>query len=258
MADVSLTREEQKLLKGKKDDAIKLLTNKAILDRAEKEYYTEVEKKELDYLYNSEKVKLYISQYVMPKINVSENEIIELYNENKDFFDNKGMQFSEAREILYADIHDQKVVQLEDEYVEEIVASSQDIVTVTKEEIQMSRGNADVIKTLVINKVILDDIKNNSLFEKDEEKTLKQIKDNILLNYFVEKYVRDKMEVTDEEIEEIYNSDKELYENMKKSDALNEIRENLYENKETKIQLELVQEMARKYRVLEEIEKYEF
>ena len=92
MSEVILTKEEQKNLKGKKDEAYQLLANKAILAKAKEAEFDPMEKKELDYITETEKSRFYVSKFVNPKVNVSENQIVEIYNANKEFFDNQNNQ----------------------------------------------------------------------------------------------------------------------------------------------------------------------
>ena len=82
MSEIVLTQEEQKNLKGKKEEAHQLLINKAILEKAKATELEPMEKKELNYITETEKAKFYVSKFVRPKVNVSENEIVEVYNAN--------------------------------------------------------------------------------------------------------------------------------------------------------------------------------
>mgnify|MGYP000606148444 CR=1 FL=1 len=63
-----------------------------------------MEKKELDYITETEKSRFYVSKFVNPKVNVSENQIVEIYNANKEFFDNQNMNFEQARVGIQNDL----------------------------------------------------------------------------------------------------------------------------------------------------------
>ena len=165
MSEVILTKEEQKNLKGKKDEAYQLLANKAILAKAKEAEFDPMEKKELDYITETEKSRFYVSKFVNPKVNVSENQIVEIYNANKEFFDNQNMNFEQARVGIQNDLFSKAAVQIEAEYINTIVDNMSKDIVISKEDLKFTKGNAEVLRLFIINKAILEDAKKNN-FEK--------------------------------------------------------------------------------------------
>ena len=255
MSEIILTQEEQENLKGKKEEARQLLTNKAILEKAKTAELAPMEKKELDYITETEKAKFYVSRFVRPKVNVSENEIVEVYNANKAVFDNQNIQFAQARENVYSQLFNNRAAQIEADYVKEIVDNMANDVVLTKEDLQFTRGNSDVMKTFVINKVILDDAKKYN-FETEEKAALEIIENNVLLNYYADRSVKDKIRISQQEIEKIYNENKANFGQTPVDAAYNQIGNALVGQKATQLKQELAKQIVKEYNIDAEVEKY--
>ncbi len=255
MSEVILTKEEQKNLKGKKDEAYQLLANKAILAKAKEAEFDPMEKKELDYITETEKSRFYVSKFVNPKVNVSENQIVEIYNANKEFFDNQNMNFEQARVGIQNDLFSKAAVQIESEYINTIVDNMSKDIVISKEDLKFTKGNAEVLRLFIINKAILEDAKKNN-FEKEEKENLKILEDNVLLNYYADRTVKDKIRISQQEIEQIYNDNKENFGDTPIENAYNQIGNSLVTQKVTQLKQELLNQIAKEYDIDTEIEKY--
>ena len=255
MSEIVLTQEEQKNLKGKKEEAHQLLINKAILEKAKATELEPMEKKELNYITETEKAKFYVSKFVRPKVNVSENEIVEVYNANKAFFENQNIKFEQARANISNELFNNRAAQIEADYVKEIVDNMANDVVLTKEDLQFTRGNSDVMKTFVINKVILDDAKKYN-FETEEKAALEIIENNVLLNYYADRSVKDKIRISQQEIEKIYNENKANFGQTPVDAAYNQIGNALVGQKATQLKQELAKQIAKEYNIDAEVEKY--
>ena len=255
MSGIILTKEEQKNLKGKKEEAYQLLVNKAILEKAKEAEYDPMEKKELDYITETEKSRFYVSKFVTPKVNVSENQIVEIYNANKEFFDKQNVEFEQARLGIHNDLFSNAAVQIEAEFINTIVDNMSKDVTVSKEDLKFTKGNAEVLRLFIINKIILEDAKKNN-FEKEEKANLKILEDNVLLNYYADRTVKDKIRISQQEIEQIYNDNKESFGDMPVENAYNQIGNSLVTQKATQLKQELSNQIAKEYDIETEIEKY--
>ena len=255
MSEVILTKEEQKNLKGKKDEAYQLLANKAILAKAKEAEFDPMEKKELDYITETEKSRFYVSKFVNPKVNVSENQIVEIYNANKEFFDNQNMNFEQARVGIQNDLFSKAAVQIESEYINTIVDNMSKDIVISKEDLKFTKGNAEVLRMFIINKIILEDAKKNN-FEKEEKENLKILEDNVLLNYYADRTVKDKIRISQQEIEQIYNDNKEDFGDTPIENAYNQIGNSLVTQKVTQLKQELLNQIAKEYDIDTEIEKY--
>ena len=86
----------------------------------------------------------------------------------------------------------------------------EDKVEITKKEILFSKGDAEVLKTLIVGKVIEKKM-NDEKFEEQEQnqKDLEVIKDNVYINYYLDLEVRKNVKVNQEEIAEIYEKEKQ-------------------------------------------------
>ena len=255
MSEVILTKEEQKNLKGKKDEAYQLLANKAILAKAKEAEFDPMEKKELDYITETEKSRFYVSKFVNPKVNVSENQIVEIYNANKEFFDNQNMNFEQARVGIQNDLFSKAAVQIESEYINTIVDNMSKDIVISKEDLKFTKGNAEVLRLFIINKAILEDAKKNN-FEKEEKENLKILEDNVLLNYYADRTVKDKIRISQQEIEQIYNDNKENFGDTPIENAYNQIGNSLVTQKVTQLKQELLNQIAKEYDIDKEKKKY--
>ena len=150
---LALTEEEK--ARGLNAEEIKgLLINKAILETAKKYDFNEEEKEEFEYFFKNEKNKFFIAKAIEDKISVNENDVTKLYTENKANFDAQNIPFSEAREIIQRDLLNQQLVTLEAEELNKLVEEMEDKVEITKEEVLFSKGNSEVLKTLIVGKII--------------------------------------------------------------------------------------------------------
>ena len=182
--EVNLTAEEKEELKGNEGGIRQVLINKAILDTAKKYEFTPEEKEEFDYHFKNEKAKFFIAKEIESKISVNEDDVTKIYNETKDQFDAQNIGFTDAREIIQRDLLQQQLVTLEDQEINKLIQEMKDPVEVSKEEILFSKGNPDVIKAIVIGKIIERKMKDTD-FEKKEEENIKIKVSNV--NYYYEK-----------------------------------------------------------------------
>ena len=161
---LTLTEDE---IKDLNEDGIKnLLINKAILDTAKKYEFTDEEKEEFDYFYKNEKNKFFVAKLIEGKISVNENEVTEIYTKNKANFDAQNIPFSQAKEIIQRDLLNQQVATLEAEELDKLVQEMEDKVEITKEEILFSKGNSEVLKTLIVGKIIAKKMEEKDFEEK--------------------------------------------------------------------------------------------
>jgi len=201
---LTLTDEERE---GLDNDGIKrILTNKAILDVAKGYEFSEEEKEEFDYFFTNEKHKFFVAKMIEDKISVNENDVTKLYTDNKADFDAQNIHFSQAREIIQRDLLNQQIATLEAEELNKLVEEMQDKIEITKKEILFSKGDAEVLKTLIVGKIISKKMADEK-FEEQNKKDLEIIKDNVYVNYYLDLQVRKNVKVTQEEIAEIYENE---------------------------------------------------
>ena len=252
-AKLILTDEE---IKDLNEEGIKnLLINKAILDTAKKYEFTDEEKEEIDYFYKNEKNKFFIAKLIENKIVVNENDVTEIYTKNKENFDAQNISFSQAKEIIQRDLLNQQVATLEAEELDKLVQEMEDKVEITKEEILFSKGNSEVLKTLIVGKIIAKKMEEKN-FEEKNKKDLEIVKDNVYINYYLDLQVRKNVKVTQEEITEIYEKEKAKLGNVTPNSAYQQIANGLLNNKAVQERNSLIDQIAKDYNVEEVAKEY--
>ena len=252
-AKLILTDEE---IKDLNEEGIKnLLINKAILDTAKKYEFTDEEKEEFDYFYKNEKNKFFIAKLIENKISVNENDVTKVYTDNKPNFDAQNISFSQAKEIIQRDLLNQQVATLEAEELDKLVKQMEDKVEITKEEILFSKGNSEVLKTLIVGKIIAKKMEEKN-FEEKNKKDLEIVKDNVYINYYLDLQVRKNVKVTQEEITEIYEKEKAKLGNVTPNSAYQQIANGLLNNKAVQERNSLIDQIAKDYNVEEVAKEY--
>ena len=252
---VFLTEEEKGELKGNEEGIKQTLINKAILDTAKKYDFTPEEKEEFDYHFKNEKAKYFIAKEIEGKISVNEDDVTKLYNENKAQFDAQNIAFSQAREIIQRDLLQQQLVVLEDQEISKLIEEMNKSVEITKEEILFSKGNPEVIKGIIIGKVIEEKIKDTE-FEKNEEDNLKIIEGNVYINYYLDLQVRKNVVVTQEEVVSIYEAEKGKLGNITPNDAYNQITNGLLNNKVNEEKIKIVNKISEEYKIEDLVKEF--
>ena len=238
---LTLTDEERE---GLDNDGIKrVLTNKAILDVAKGYEFSEEEKEEFDYFFTNEKHKFFVAKMIEDKISVNENDVTKLYTDNKANFDAQNIPFSQAREIIQRDLLNQ------------LVEEMQDKIEITKKEILFSKGDAEVLKTLIVGKIISKKMADEK-FEEQNKKDLEIIKDNVYVNYYLDLQVRKNVKVTQEEIAEIYENEKAKLGNVTPNSAYQQIANGLLNTRAIEERNKLVNKIIEDYKVDEVAKKY--
>ena len=240
--EVKLTAEEKEELKGNEEGIRQVLINKAILDAAKKYEFTPEEKEEFDYHFKNEKAKFFIAKEIEGKISVNEDEVTRIYNENKAQFDAQNIGFSDAREIIQRDLLQQQLVVLEDEEINKLIQEMKKSVKVTKEEILFSKGNPDIIKGIVIGKIIERKMEETD-FEKKEEENIK------IINFYLDLQVRKNVVVTQKEVADIYEAERGKLGNITPNDAYNQIANGLLNNKANEERMNIVNKISEEYKV---------
>ena len=250
---LTLTDEE---IKDLNEEGIKnLLINKAILETVKKYEFTDEEKEEFEYFYKNEKNKFFIAKLIEDKIVVNENDVTEIYTKNKANFDAQNITFSQAKEIIQRDLLNQQVATLEAEELDKLVKEMDDKVEITKEEILFSKGNSEILKTLIVGKIIAKKMDEEN-FEEKNKKDFAIIKDNVYINYYLDLQVRKNVKVTQEEISEIYEKEKAKLGNVTPNSAYQQIANGLLNNKAVKERNDLIDKISKDFGVEELVKEY--
>ena len=252
---LTLTDEERE---GLDNEGIKrVLTNKAVLSAAKEYEFSDEEREEFEYFFTNEKHKFFVAKLIEDKISVNENDVTKLYTDNKASFDAQNIPFSQAREIIQRDLINQQVAALEAEELNKLVEGMEDKVEITKKEILFSKGDAEVLKTLIVGKVIEKKM-NDEKFEEQEQnqKDLEVIKDNVYINYYLDLEVRKNVKVTQEEIAQIYENEKAKLGNVTPNSSYQQIANGLFNNKVAEERNNLINKIVEDYKVDEVAKEY--
>jgi len=251
---LALTEEEK--ARGLNAEEIKgLLINKAILETAKKYNFNDEEKEEFEYFFKNEKNKFFIAKAIEDKISVNENDVTKLYTDNKANFDAQNIPFSEAREIIQRDLLNQQLATLEAEELNKLVEGMEDKVEISKEEVLFSKGNSEVLKTLIVGKVIAKKMAEEN-FEESNKDDIEIIKDNVYINYYLDLEVRKNVKVTQEEIAEIYENEKAKLGNVTPNSAYQQIANALLNNRAIEERNKLINKISEEYKIEEVAKEY--
>ena len=251
---LALTEEEK--ARGLNAEEIKgLLINKAVLETAKKYKFNDEEKEEFEYFFKNEKNKFFIAKAIEDKISVNENDVTKLYTDNKANFDAQNIPFSEAREIIQRDLLNQQLVTLEAEELNKLVEGMEDKVEITKKEVLFSKGNSEVLKTLIVGKVIAKKMAEEK-FEENNKDDIELIKDNVYINYYLDLEVRKNVKVTQEEIAEIYENEKAKLGNVTPNSAYQQTANALLNNRAIEERNNLINKISEEYNVEEVAKEY--
>ena len=251
---LALTEEEK--ARGLNAEEIKgLLINKAILETAKKYNFNDEEKEEFEYFFKNEKNKFFIAKAIEDKISVNENDVTKLYTDNKANFDVQNIPFSEAREIIQRDLLNQQLATLEAEELNKLVEGMEDKVEISKEEVLFSKGNSEVLKTLIVGKVIAKKMSEEN-FEENNKDDIEIIKDNVYINYYLDLEVRKNVKVTQEEIAEIYENEKAKLGNVTPNSAYQQIANALLNNRAIEERNKLINKISEEYKIEEVAKEY--
>ena len=245
---VELTSEEKKQFHGNEEAIREILLSRAVLSSAEKYKFTDEENEELEYLFKNTKSKYYIDKKIESKINVGEDEVTKVYNENKGNFDAQGIAFSQAKEIIQRDLLNQQVSTFENEELTNIINEMDKNIELTKEDVLFSKGNPEIIRSIVMNKIIDEKIVKAN-FEKTAKDDLKILYNNVKANFYLDLEVRKKVVVTHEEIVNLYETEKSKLGDITPNSAYNQIANGLLKNKAITERTNLVNKIDEEYKV---------
>ena len=104
MSKITLTKKEKEEYGINEESLRDFLLAKSVLNELKTYEFEQIEKTELEYITNVEKIKFYMSKQLEGKINITEEVITQVYTENKRHFDEQKIAFTEARDIIGNDL----------------------------------------------------------------------------------------------------------------------------------------------------------
>ncbi|VWL85334.1 hypothetical protein [Oceanivirga miroungae] len=252
--DLSLTKEELTKLNYEKNAIRNLLVSRAIYNESLEYEFTKEEQNILDLYIENEKITIYLKQEAETKMMINENQIIDAYNANKSFFEENKMSFKEAHEMIKEQLKESLFEKLANEFISEIVLKMDDSVTLTKDEILATKGDANNIKQVLQNKIIKEyALKNN--FYKENEEALDLVASDIRINYYTSVINSKDIQVSNEEIDKVYEENKEAFENVEFDKAKEMIAIRLANEKVAAKTQEYAQMLIEKYDIDKKVEE---
>ena len=132
-----------------------------------------------------------------------------------------------------------------------------DSVEITKKELLFSKGNPEVIKTIIVGKIIGKKMADEKFEEQEQnKKDLEIIKDSVYINYYLDLEVRKNVKVTQEEITQIYENEKAKLGNVTPNSAYQQIANGLLNKKAIEERNNLINKIAEEYKVDEVAKEY--
>ena len=158
---------------------------------------------------------------------------------------------AESKELLNESSSDEELRELAKLELSEM----EDKVEITKEEVLFSKGNSEVLKTLIVGKIIAKKMEESN-FEENNKDDLEIIKDNVYINYYLDLEVRKNVKVTQEEIAEIYENEKAKLGNITPNSAYQQIANALVNNRAIEERNKLIDKISEEYKIEEIAKEY--
>lgn len=255
MLTLELKEEELKEINYNKEAIKNLLVSRAIYNESYNHEFTEEEKLQIKYLEKSEAINFYMRKTVEPRVMVNENTIIERYNENKDYFNANNISFTDAREIIKSQLNAEVNYGLEQDLIKTLVHNMGENVTLNKEDILFTKGDANLIKSVLLFELLKQEAEKTNFFEKNE-KELDILYKEVRIKFFVQSICSKEIEITQEEVSKFYVDNTKKFENISLEQAYNDIANYLFYEKLNVKTAEYIQKVSEKYFIDKEVEKY--
>lgn len=252
---LELTEKELNELNGNRENLKTLLISRVLYNESLDFEFSKGQEKEMWFLSENEIIKLYLDQNVEKRVTVLENDIIDEYNKNKEYFKEKNINFEDARNIIRGRLEEQSNFLLSENLVKNLVDEMTEDVTLSKEDLKFSHGDPGIIKLLIIIQLANKKAKETDFFEKNKE-VIEVIKNNIRVNYYINLFVKANLNITEEELEKIYQDEKEKLNTLSKEEAMQVIFNQLATLKSDLIKREIANNAYSKYNLEEIVVKY--
>lgn len=250
-----IKEEVLKNIKGNKDAILSILIAQGLYNDSLEYTFNEEDKKNIWYFSEVEIIKMYMRKIVKPRLLVTENSIIEKYNENKKYFDDNNILFKDAREMIKNQLTDEVNFGLEEDFVKKMISEMKENVEMTQEDIKYTKGNPEMIKVILLINLVTKHAGATDFYEVEKDNIL-DIKKNIRLNYYLNKISSENIEVTEEEINAVFENQKADVANLSVVEANNRIGQAIFEQKIAMAKNKYISGIIEKYNLEKELEKY--
>lgn len=255
MMTLELNEDELKQIDYDIDKIRKILVSRAIYNESYNYDFTKEQLADLKFLEDNAIVNLYMQKTVEPRVVVNENTIIDNYNENKEFFESKNIPFTEAREIIKENLNREVNYGLEQDLVYNLVHNMEESVSLKKEDILFTKGDPNMIKSVLLNALLRQEANKKTFFE-DYKEQLDTLKKEVRINYFVNLICRKDIEITEEKVSRYYVDNSKQFENIDLKSAYEYIFNFLFEKELNEKTNAYIESIRAKYNLEDEISKY--
>lgn len=118
-------------------------------------------------------------------------------------------------------------------------------ITLTDKEKQLDKD--EIAKILVYKALVIE--ADNAQYTPEEIESIKKAQENLKVNYFVERELKSKTAVTDKEVQDYYEKNKERYNSKTLEETLPLLYQNLANEKFTKAQVDYYNSVIEKYKL---------
>ncbi|CAM3166345.1 hypothetical protein STFE110948_04855 [Streptobacillus felis] len=257
--ELKLTEKEIEIFE-KNEEAIKMnLVSKAIYNESLNYEFTEEDKKNIWFSEENLVLELYMRKKVEPRVMVNENSIIEVYNNNKEYFEQNKIAFNDAREMIKNQLIEQLNYSLFEDLVKKLMNEMNENVTLSKEDVLFTRGNENLIKSILLINVLKENAKKDNFFEENKEE-IELIKKDARLNYYLNKLIEEKAVVSNQTVlDEMQRFSKENFDSVKnysQDQLFKYVGDSLLTSKVAEVKAEIVNRVIKEYNIENLVKEY--
>ena len=254
---ISLTEKELEKYKSRPNEIAQVLVDKALLYEAKLAEHTEQENKEMSFLQENALVRFYVQKKLEGTVAVTNEEIQSFYNANRGLFSNQNETNSDnIATQVYNFLYRQKLVANETKMIQEIIQNFQGDLVLTNDEVKYMSNNSVRITAKYFDKIMIEEMGKENFIETNKEE-IDEIKDKVLVNYYIEKSLSGKVTVTEDEVKNFHEMNKESFLNFTIADAYTQIHNFLFQQKINNDRLEIMKKVVDKYKLNDIIIEYD-
>ena len=211
----------------------------------------------MDFLQENALVRFYVQKKLDGTVAVTNNEIQSFYNANRGLFANQNESNSDnIAAQIYNFLYRQKLVANETKMIQDIIANFQGDLVLTNDEVKYMSNNSVRITAKYFDKIMLEEMKKEDFFTTEADE-IEEIKDKVQINYYIEKSLSGKVNVTEDEVKNFHEMNKESFLNFTIADAYTQIYNFLFQQKINNDRLEIMKKVVDKYKLNDIIKDYD-
>lgn len=130
----------------------------------------------------------------------------------------------------------------------DVTKNNKDIVTLTKNEKELANGNPNIGAQLLVRKAVLNEMKQADISDK-EKFELEFIKDNIAINYYLEKMLDKNIQITEATIQQVYEENKDKFPDKSLEEVHDQIEQLLLEQMKNEKLITYYNQLVAKYKL---------